>query len=500
MCPHRTGISHCPESYETLRLRLHHLRCSRSPPVRPAHRRDPRVAMRCVWPRNCRALSGQRPKLIRRRVFLGRTRLRHRLRGLRCRRRAGRGLGRFPAAHSEARWTSVGYRVRRRSCPATPGRGIRLFWHRVERQHGPTGHPGRRAEHRYAGCFDAVLSIAVFEHISDFKEAFRTATALLKPDGILIFEVPVVQFAGDVWYRSSLEHLHYATGSSIEYLFREILHLPLTGSVIDVQGFGCTYIGLTSPDAETARRAGDEYRRLTTSDPALLHGNDARFRWHLDLMHSAHSRPEILALHRHLKPEDWTGPSLDRLFKLWTCREEKLKSIEAYLPEVERAKNWLEEQVQSWQQVAWQRQEALVAYEAGKAWLEEQVRNWQQVAGQRQETLVAYEAGKAWLEEQVRSWQQVAGQRQETLVAYEAGKAGLEEQVRSWQQVAGQRQEALVAYEAGKAWLEEQVRSWQQVAGQRQETLAAYEAGKAWLGGQGRHWQEGAGQRRGTLG
>jgi 2-polyprenyl-3-methyl-5-hydroxy-6-metoxy-1,4-benzoquinol methylase len=51
-------------------------------------------------------------------------------------------------------------------------------------------------EQRYAGCFDAVLSIAVFEHIPDFKAAFRAATALLKPDGILIFEVPAVQFAG----------------------------------------------------------------------------------------------------------------------------------------------------------------------------------------------------------------------------------------------------------------------------------------------------------------
>ncbi len=101
--------------------------------------------------------------------------------------------------------------------------------------------------------FDAVLAIAVFEHIPDFKEAFRTATALLKPDGILIFEVPVVQFAGDIWYRSSLEHLHYPTKSSIEYLFREILHLPLTGTVVDVPDFGCIVYRLDFPRSETAR-------------------------------------------------------------------------------------------------------------------------------------------------------------------------------------------------------------------------------------------------------
>jgi SAM-dependent methyltransferase len=253
-----------------------------------------------------------------------------------------------------------------------------------------------RVEQVYTGFFDAVLAIAVFEHIPDFKEAFRTATALLKPDGILIFEVPLIQFAGDIWYRSSLEHLHYPTESSIEYLFREILHLPLTGSVINVQDFGTTYIGVTSPDADTARRAGSEYLHLITSDPALLHGEHARFRWHLDLMHAAHTRPEILALHRHLKPEDWTAPSLHRLFELWGYREEKLKSIEAYLPDVEQAKNWLEEQVRNWQQVANLRQETVVAYEAGKSWLEQQVRNWQQVAGRRQEELEARNRNDPW--------------------------------------------------------------------------------------------------------
>lgn len=197
-----------------------------------------------------------------------------------------------------------------------------------------------RVEQLYAGCFDAVLSIAVFEHIPDFKEAFRTATALLRPDGVLVFEVPLIQCAGDVWCRSSLEHVHYPTQSSIECLFGEILHLPLTGSVIDVQDFGTTYIGVTSPDEETARRAGCEYVRLTGSDPASLSGDEARFRWYLDLMHAANSRSEILALNRHLKSEDWTAPSLRRLFELWAFREEKLKQIETYLRQVEKARDW----------------------------------------------------------------------------------------------------------------------------------------------------------------
>ena len=264
----------------------------------------------------------------------------------------------------------------------------------------------------YAGWFDAVLAIAVFEHIPDFKEAFRTAAALLKPDGILIFEVPVVQFVGDIWYRSSLEHLHYPTKPSIEYLFREVLHLPLTGTVIDVPDFGCIYIGLTSPDPETARRAGEEYLRLTTADPALLQGDQARFRWLLDLLHSAKSRPEVLALYRHLTPEDLSAPSLRRLFELWAYREEKMRTGETYLEEVERAKIWLEEQAQA----------ALAAAAEAKALLTEQVRNWQEIADRRERAMARYEISEAQLEEQVRNLQHTAEEQRHRIAELETAR------------------------------------------------------------------------------
>jgi 2-polyprenyl-3-methyl-5-hydroxy-6-metoxy-1,4-benzoquinol methylase len=197
-----------------------------------------------------------------------------------------------------------------------------------------------RVRELHAGSFDVVLSIAVFEHVADFRDAFRAAIGLLKPDGVLIFEVPLIQYANDIWYRSSLEHLHYPTQSSIDFMFREVLHLSVTGTPIDVEDFGGIYIGLTSPSAETARLAGAQYVQLTNADPASLRGEEIRFRWHLDLMHLGRSRPEILALYRQLKPEDWSASALRRLFDLWAFREEKLKNIEAYLVEVEKARDW----------------------------------------------------------------------------------------------------------------------------------------------------------------
>jgi len=330
-------------------------------------------------------------------------------------------------------------------------------------------------EQQYAKWFDAVLAIAVFEHIPDFKEAFRTATALLKPDGILIFEVPLIQGPGDIWYRSSLEHLHYPTESSIEYLFREILHLPLTGTVVDVQDFGCTYIGLTSPDAETARRAGEEYLRLTTADPALLQGDEARFRWLLDLVHSAKSRPEVLALYRHLKPEDLRTASLGHLFELWAYREEKMKSSQTYLREIEEAKVWLEEQVRRWEQLAAQREEAITASQGATAFLEQQVRHWQAIADQRKKALAADEVSEAHLEEQLRNWQAIADQRKKALVAYEASEAQLEEQLRNLQQTAEEQRQRIGALEAKNTSLAESFENQGAAATQLLERIAALE-------------------------
>ena len=197
-----------------------------------------------------------------------------------------------------------------------------------------------RVQENHPGAFDAVLSIAVFEHIPAFKEAFGLAASLLKPDGILIFELPLVQAPGDIWYRSSLEHLHYPTLPSIEYLFREVLQLSLTGSAIDVPDFGGIYIGVTSPSPETARIVGDDFLRLTTADPTFLAGEEARFRWLLDLVHAGRCSPEILGLWRHLRPEDWNPAVMRRVFGMWAFREQKLNQVETYLKEVEKARDY----------------------------------------------------------------------------------------------------------------------------------------------------------------
>jgi hypothetical protein len=88
--------------------------------------------------------------------------------------------------------------------------------------------------------------------------------------------------------------------------------------------------------------------------------------------------------------------------------------------------------------------------ERGKAWLEDQRQTWQRTAEEREEMLreqrgwvEELEKGKAWLEEQ-RQWWQAAAER--------------------WQAEAEQRASMIMALERGKAWVEHQWRFWQESA------------------------------------
>jgi glycosyltransferase involved in cell wall biosynthesis len=93
------------------------------------------------------------------------------------------------------------------------------------------------------------------------------------------------------------------------------------------------------------------------------------------------------------------------------------------LDEFGQGKNWLEEQLRSWQHLAWQRQKDLLAYEAGKAWLEEQVRNWQQVAEEWRQRIAALESQfaeeRSRLAQQVESWRAATERRSERIVVLE---------------------------------------------------------------------------------
>jgi SAM-dependent methyltransferase len=200
---------------------------------------------------------------------------------------------------------------------------------------------------KYAESFDLIAAIAVFEHIPDFRGAFETALALLGPNGLLLFEVPIISASGgsDMWFRSSLEHIHYPSEGSLQYLFRDVLNLQLVGAVVPIKDFACTYIGLTSKSGSVIEAAGQRLERLFQGRPADLLPDESRVRWLLDVIHAGNASPEVLALSEHLADQDLNPHFRRRVFDLWRATELRSSSLEHYLHEVEGARDWHAAQV-----------------------------------------------------------------------------------------------------------------------------------------------------------
>jgi len=207
-----------------------------------------------------------------------------------------------------------------------------------------------RIRPEYAHAFDVELAIAVFEHVPDFRGAVEAALDLLKPDGLLLFEVPLfseVSPSDDPWLRTSLEHIHYPTSESLDYLFRNVLGLEFAGYPVLIRTFAHTYIGMASRSKTVLESSKQRLDRCLTASPATLNPLEARFRFLFEVVHAANNDPEVLALCRHLLPRDVNYFVLRRLADLWAADVARLEDAEMrwrdardYLKEVEAARDW----------------------------------------------------------------------------------------------------------------------------------------------------------------
>lgn len=172
----------------------------------------------------------------------------------------------------------------------------------------------------HAADFDAVTSIAVFEHLCDFRGGFEICLALLKQDGVLVFEVPLLSETHEntVWFSSSLEHVFYPTLSGIRYLVEKELGLRLIGGEIFVRDYASTFIGIVAKDPKVAKAAAALYWRLTSDGSQPLDDTEREARLQLRLVHAAKSSEELIADLRVLPPTAFTRPLLQRLQQVWT--------------------------------------------------------------------------------------------------------------------------------------------------------------------------------------
>ena len=174
-------------------------------------------------------------------------------------------------------------------------------------------------ERRYAGAFDIVTCVAAFEHLFDFRKGVETSLSLLKDDGVLLFEVPLLSETNDnsVWFKSSLEHIYYPTEKALRWLVQTELKSELIGSEIVIRGFASTYIGIIPKQAKDAPRLRALYARLTDERGHPQSSSEKAARLLLLLVHAAASSKELVGYLPEVPPESVSTHMLKRLEQLW---------------------------------------------------------------------------------------------------------------------------------------------------------------------------------------
>ncbi|MEA2604698.1 MAG: hypothetical protein QOF89_5690 [Acidobacteriota bacterium] len=172
----------------------------------------------------------------------------------------------------------------------------------------------------YGGAFEVITAIAVLEHVAGIRTALERIHALLAPEGVLVFEVPLISPTQDnrVWFNSSLEHVYYPTPEGLAFLFEEVFKLPLIGREVAIRDYGSTFVGLATRSPAQHQELAAFLRYLLDSPISALESRQERsFRFFFDLVHAAEPTAENVALLAELDPDRVTPELLHRLAMLW---------------------------------------------------------------------------------------------------------------------------------------------------------------------------------------
>jgi glycosyltransferase involved in cell wall biosynthesis/SAM-dependent methyltransferase len=204
---------------------------------------------------------------------------------------------------------------------------------------------------RYGGSFDVISAIAVLEHVPDIRTALNRIRALLAPEGVLLFEVPLLSPTRDnsVWFNSSLEHVYYPTPEGLAFLFEDVFKLPLIGREVPIQGYGSTFVGLATPSPAKHQELAAFLENLIDSPVAALESRERAFRFFFDLVHAAAPTAETIAVLAELDPAKVSPELLHRLAMLWNLDRSRgagplmLAELEAQKARAEGARRALAE-------------------------------------------------------------------------------------------------------------------------------------------------------------
>ena len=192
-------------------------------------------------------------------------------------------------------------------------------------------------QEHHASNFDVVTAIAVFEHLTDIRQGMAIALDLLKDDGILVFEVPLLSAIHDnrVWFESSLEHIFYPSQRAIEYLVRDALQRYLVGGEVHVQGYGSTYVGVVFKDLEAAERFLPSFDRLADPDGVVKTEEERLARFLFLVVHAATCSQSLIDDLAILPLNAVNRPLLKRLSQLWGNDYYERAAVETALTRVQ---------------------------------------------------------------------------------------------------------------------------------------------------------------------
>ncbi|WP_373378319.1 class I SAM-dependent methyltransferase [Cupriavidus nantongensis] len=167
--------------------------------------------------------------------------------------------------------------------------------------------------------FDVITSIATFEHVLDLRGAFHACLEALKPEGVLIFEIPLMSQTRDNkdWLEGSYEHIYYPTIRGIETLLGSFPGYTFTGFESDIKGYSSTYIGALASDPGTFARVEHLFRCMRQEVPAGLTDQESNVNVAYHVVHSFRPSPERILALPPLIEKTGSPRLLTHLMQLW---------------------------------------------------------------------------------------------------------------------------------------------------------------------------------------
>lgn len=342
---------------------------------------------------------------------------------------------------------------------------------------------------QYTATFDVITGIAVLEHVADMRTALSQIKAMLAPDGVFIFEVPLISETQDngIWFRSSLEHIYYPTVAGLKYVFEAVFGLPLIGSEIVVPHYGPLFMGMIGGSEQTHARLATTYHTLFENPINMLQDQSARtVRFLFDVVHAAHTDPEAVALLPHIDPAIFSPLLLERLGKLWerdskayeTLQQGVVAEQRAWIAELQAANAWhadqerlREQELAAQADLIAKQQTYMAELETAKTYLAQQCVSLEAAIERQQAWTQEVEAARDYQIQQAQNWQAVAEQQQIEHQALITWTKSLETERDYHAALAEERASWITQLEAARDYHQGQSATWEQQAQQQYAAL-----------------------------